>query len=475
MNVKNLDRRTATQWVLAKKDDMRVPGVIFATESLIRKMDDKVSTQIENVACLPGIVRASLAMPVCHWGYGFPIGGVGAFDENEGVLCMGGVGFDISCGVRAINTDITTEELKGQEERLADLLFKTVPAGLGSTGEIKLDMKGIDDVLMGGGIWAVEKGYGTKEDLDHVEEFGRIDGADPSKVSQEAKKRQYQQVGTLGSGNHYLEVQKVEEVFDEAAAKGLGLRQGGIVVAIHCGSRALGHQIGTDYLKVLERASKTYNIPLRDRELACAPTTSREGQDYLAAMRAGINCALANRQVIGHLTRKAFGQVFPSAKLTTLYDISHNTCKLEEHEVDGEKRRLFVHRKGATRALGPGRPELPKDYMDLGQPVLIGGTMGTCSYIMLGTKEGTKETFGSACHGAGRAMGRNEAMRRWRGEAIQKMMRTKGIVLKAHSMAGVAEEAPDAYKDVTEVVDAVHAAGLARKVVMLKPLIVVKG
>ena len=476
MKMQDLNKVTDYQWEVPRSGDMKVPGEIFSSAQLVQEMDEKVKEQVSNVACLPGIVKASLAMPDAHWGYGFPIGGVGAFDSEKGVVCMGGVGFDISCGVRTLRTSLMKEDLdQSKLSQLADALYRDVPAGLGSTGEIRLNLEKIDEVLMGGAIWAVENGYGTKEDLKFVEEEGRIDGADPTKVSMDAKKRQYQQIGTLGSGNHYLEVQFVDEVIDEKASNVYGMKKDQILISLHCGSRALGHQIGTDYLKGLGQAVKKYDINIRDRELACAPVTSEEGISYFAAMNAGVNCALANRQVLTHLVRGAVASVFPDAKVETLYDISHNTCKLEEHDVDGKRTKLYVHRKGATRALGPGRPEVPERYMDIGQPVLIGGTMGTCSYIMCGTEFGTKAAWGSACHGAGRNMSRTEATKKFWGDDVVKRLQQRGILIRAHSKKGIAEEAPDAYKDVTMVVDAVDKAGLAKKVAMVKPMACVKG
>jgi len=476
MNIQGLKKVNDYQWEIPRSGDMKVPGEIFSSAQLVQEMDEKVKEQVSNVAGLPGIIKASLAMPDAHWGYGFPIGGVGAFDDEDGVICMGGVGFDISCGVRAMRTSLMKEDLKGDSlEQLANALFRDVPAGLGSTGEIKLSLEKIDEVLMDGAIWAVEKGYGTKEDLKYVEENGRIDGPDPSKVSLEAKKRQFQQIGTLGSGNHYLEVQYVDEIIDEKGAQAYGMKKDQVIISLHCGSRALGHQIGTDYLKLLGQAVKKYNINIKDRELACAPVKSPEGVAYFAAMNAGVNCALANRQVLGHLVRTAVTKLFKGSTVETLYDISHNTCKLEEHDVDGKRRKLYVHRKGATRALGPGRPEVPERYMDIGQPVLIGGTMGTCSYILTGTEFGTKAAWGSACHGAGRNMSRTEATRKFWGENVISTLRSNGIIVLAHSKKGIAEEAPDAYKDVRQVVDAVDKAGLAKKVAMVKPMACVKG
>ncbi len=476
MELRSLSRRNEYEWEIPKQGCMNVPGRIFATKELIEEMDEKVREQISNVACLPGIQKAAVAMPDAHWGYGFPIGGVGAFDpEENGVICMGGIGFDISCGVRTMRTGLHVDEVKPGIERLVEELYRRVPAGLGSKGKLHLSMQGIDEVLLGGAVWAVEKGYGYEEDLEYIEERGRMEGAKPENVSDKAKKRQLHEVGTLGSGNHYLEVQYVSDVYDEQAAGVYGLEKGSVVVSVHCGSRALGHQIGMDYLKELYRAAKKYGIPLRDKELACAPIKSPEGERYFSAVAAGINCALANRQVISHLVRQVFEDVLPEAEVKMLYDISHNTCKPEEHVVEGKKKLVYVHRKGSTRALGPGRREVPQAYRSVGQPVLIGGTMGTCSFILRGTEEGLEKAFGSACHGAGRAMSRKQAKRVYRGERVVQELRSKGILVKAHSWAGVAEEAPGAYKDVVKVVDAVHAAGLARKVVKLKPLACVKG
>ncbi len=476
MDKANLRKISDYEWEVPKDGDMNVPVRIFASKSLLGDMDEKVREQAANVACLPGIQKASLAMPDAHWGYGFPIGGVGAFDPDEGgVICMGGIGFDISCGVRMMKTGLYRDDVRPRVENLIQTLFKTVPAGLGSKGKVRLGIEGIDEVLRGGARWAVEQGYGRDEDLRFIEERGVVEGADPANVSVKAKQRQFREVGTLGSGNHYLEIQYVDEIYDEKAAKALGLEKESVVVAIHCGSRALGHQIGTDYLKELYVASKKYNIPIKDRELVCAPINSPEGKKYFSAVMAGINCALANRQVIAHLVREGFKKVFPGADIEMLYDISHNTCKVEEHVIDGEKRTLYVHRKGSTRAFGPGRKELPREYRDMGQPVLIGGTMGTYSFILAGTETGLEKTFGSACHGAGRAMSRKKAKKTWYGERVLKELSRRGIVVKAHSYAGVAEEAPGAYKDVSEVVDTVHNAGLAKKVVRVRPMAVVKG
>jgi len=476
MDIKSLKKITDYIWEMPAEGEMRVPGRIFASEALVEELDDNVVKQIRNVACLPGIQMASIAMPDAHWGYGFPIGGVGAFDPNEGgIISMGGIGFDISCGVRTMRTGMTREDIQPHLEKLSDRLFAVVPAGLGSEGKIRLNEQQIDDVLSGGARWAVSKGYGLKEDLMYIEEGGVMSGADPSNVSSIAKQRQFREVGTLGSGNHYLEIQYVEEVYDEHIAAVYGLYKDEVVVSVHCGSRALGHQIGTDYLKTLAEASRKYNIAISDRELVCAPIDSPEGRKYFSAVCAGINCALANRQVISHLVREAFSGVIPKARISMLYDVSHNTCKVEEHIVGNKTKRLYIHRKGSTRALGPGRKEIPEEYRSVGQPVLIGGTMGTCSYILAGTETGMAHAFGSACHGAGRALSRTQAKKKWRGDALLRDLAGKGIIIRAHSYSGAAEEAPGAYKDVTAVVEATHNAGLAKKVAMVKPMACIKG
>jgi len=476
MELKYLNKISDYVWEIPREGEMRVPGRIFASAELVEDFDDNVIKQIRNVAALPGIQQASMAMPDAHWGYGFPIGGVAAFDpEEDGVISMGGIGFDISCGVRTMRTGMRREEIAPYLGKLVDRLFAIVPAGMGSEGKIRLNPRQIDEVLTGGAQWAVSQGYGYKEDLRYIEEGGVMGGADPAQVSDTAKKRQFREVGTLGSGNHYLEIQYVAEVYDEKIAEELGLFRDDVVISVHCGSRALGHQIGTDYLKTLAEASRRYNIPVHERELVCAPLNSPEGRRYFSAVCAGINCALANRQVIAHLVREAFSDVIPRARISMLYDVSHNTCKVEEHPVGNKVKRLFIHRKGSTRAFGPGRKEIPEEYRAIGQPVLIGGTMGTCSYILVGTESGMKQAFGSACHGAGRAMSRTQAKKRWRGDVLLKELADKGIIIRAHSYSGAAEEAPGAYKDVTAVVDATHNAGLAKKVVMVKPMACIKG
>ena len=474
MDIAQLVRKSECEWWIMPFGKMRVPGVIYASEELIRGMDQKVYEQVVNVATLPGIEVASFAMPDAHWGYGFPIGGVAAFDPSHGgVISAGGVGFDISCGVRTLHTGLVHEDLQPVASRLADALFNAVPAGLGSTGKIRLNQAKLNGMLAGGARWAVEEGYGHAEDLTRIEEQGCMEGAKPEKVSDRAKKRQQNEMGTLGSGNHYLEVQKVTAIFDKAIAEQYAIQQGDIMISIHCGSRGLGHQIGTEFLKRMAIEAREIVIP--DRELACAPIDSRVGQDYLGAMRAGVNCALANRQIITHLVRQVFSQVLPKAELRLLYDVSHNTCKVEEHVIDGKLKRYFIHRKGATRAFGPGHPAVPSALRAAGQPVLIGGTMGTASYILAGTEEGMRRSFGSACHGAGRSMSRHQATRQWRGSDVIADLERRGIRIRSVSQRGVAEEAPGAYKDVSAVVDATDRAGIAKKVARLEPLVCVKG
>lgn len=476
MQLDQLKQVSDVEWRIAPFGKMRVPAVIYADQALISEMDDKVFEQITNVATLPGIVQAAYAMPDAHWGYGFPIGGVAAFDADAGgVVSAGGVGFDISCGVRTLHTGLKAADIAPLKQRLADRLFTHIPAGVGSTGQLRLDAGEMDAMLRGGARWAVEHGYGSEADLDRIEEHGCMAGAEPGRVSEHAKRRQRDEVGTLGSGNHYLELQEIVEIFDTKAADRFRLRQGEVVVSIHCGSRGLGHQIGTEFLKQMVIAAPGYGIELPDRELACAPIHSPVGQAYLGAMRAAVNCALANRQVITHLTRKVFADLIPGTRLDLIYDVSHNTCKEEWHTVDGQTRRLYVHRKGATRAFGPGHPSLPGELRDIGQPVLIGGSMGTASYILVGTEEGMSRAFSSACHGAGRSMSRHQATRQWQGRALVDELASQGILIRSPSLRGVAEEAPGAYKDVSAVVEAADRAGLARKVAKLKPLVCIKG
>lgn len=449
---------------------------LYGTRELLAAMDDKVLEQITNVARLPGLVGAAYAMPDAHWGYGFPIGGVAAFDpEQGGIVSAGGVGFDISCGIRCLRTNLTEAEIAPRKTALADSLLRDIPAGVGVEGALRLSERELDDVLAGGARWAVAQGYGTEQDLPFVEDNGCVAGAKPQHVSPLAKKRQRGEMGTLGSGNHYLEVQRVQRIDDTQAARAFGLFEGQIVISIHCGSRGLGHQIGTEFLIKLAKGAQRLGIDLPDRELACAPVDSPEGQEYLGAMNAAINVALANRQIIAHLTRKVFTHYFPHAQLATLFDVSHNTCKAERHRVDGRERVLYVHRKGATRAFGPGHPSLPAAYRETGQPVIIGGSMGTGSYILAGLPTSEARAFSSASHGAGRAMSRNQALRRWQGREVIDELKGKGIVIRSRSMRGVAEEAPGAYKDIEAVAVATERAGLAKRVAALRPVICLKG
>lgn len=476
MDINQLERRSDYEWLLPATGNMQVPAIIYGSEDLVRAMDAKVFEQAKNVAMLPGIVKACYAMPDAHWGYGFPIGGVAAFDPDEGgVVSAGGVGFDISCGVRSLRTGLKRHHIEAVKTELADTLYHTIPAGVGSTGRIHLNTKEMDSMLKEGAQWALKRGYGRDEDLERTEEHGCMVGADPEQVSERAKKRQKEEMGTLGSGNHYLEIQQVKEIYNEKIAALFGIEQGDIMVSIHCGSRGLGHQIGTEFLKEMVINAPGYGITLPDRELACAPINSPIGQRYLGAMRAGINCALANRQIITHLTREVFSGILPEASLDLLYDVSHNTCKLEAYEIYGWKQRLYIHRKGATRAFSPGHQDIPVSLREAGQPVLIGGSMGTASYILAGAKGNEQKSFSSACHGAGRAMSRRAATRQWRGRQVVDELAARGVIIRSNSWRGVAEEAPGAYKDVTAVVDATDQAGLANKVAKLEPVICIKG
>ncbi len=476
MQRERLHRVSEAEWRIEPHGNMRVPAVLFASEELIRDMDEKVYEQITNVASLPGIQKAAYAMPDAHWGYGFPIGGVAAFDPDEGgVVSAGGVGFDISCGVRTLLTGLRADDIVPIQETLADSLYRHVPAGVGSTGGLNLTDKQLNQRIEGGAQWALSLGYGTGADLERTEERGRMAGSDPDAVSDFAKKRQSREMGTLGSGNHYLEAQRVVSIFDESTANVFGVRQGDAVVSIHCGSRGLGHQISTEFLRDMVAQAKEFGIQLPDRELACAPIRSPLGERYLGAMRAAINCALANRQIITELVRRAFAEVVPQSTLSVLYDVSHNTCKVEEHKIDGHTKQVFIHRKGATRAFGPNHPEIPQALRATGQPVLIGGTMGTASYILAGTSESEQHSFSSSCHGAGRQMSRHQATKQWRGRQLVDDLAARGILIRSPSMRGVAEEAPGAYKDVSAVVEAAELAGLSRRVARLEPMICIKG
>jgi len=459
------------------RSDMRVPARIFVNESLLDQiLDDRSLWQMVNVTTLPGIVKAGFAMPDIHEGYGFPIGGVAAMAVDGGVISPGGIGYDINCGVRLMAANQSAEEVGPRLAHLAQSLFEAIPSGVGKGGALKLKGADLDRVLEFGARRMVELGYGTQMDLDCCEEGGCMAGADPRAISFRAKQRGQDQLGTLGSGNHFLEIQKVEEIFDEDVAGVFGLKKGMVTVMIHCGSRGLGHQTCTDHVRAMVPKLAEWGISLPDRELACAPLTSPEGKAYLAAMGASANYAWANRHMIGYNVRQAWREVLgDTSQLRTVYDVAHNVAKRERHEVDGKMVEVIMHRKGATRAFGPDRPEVTGIYRSVGHPVLIPGTMGTASYVLVGTEKGMKKSFGSTCHGAGRRMSRRQAKRTVRGSTLREELEKKGIVVCCTSDPGLAEEAPTAYKDVHNVVDIVEGAGIAKRVAKLVPLAVIKG
>lgn len=459
---------------------MKVDGLVFADEQLMQAaMQDKALEQVRNVACLPGIVGYALAMPDIHWGYGFPIGGVAAFDLEQGVISPGGVGYDINCGVRLIRSDLQEKDLRPHLQTLVKVLYQTVPSGVGSEGRITLKPAMMKKALRDGAAWAVAQGYGTAGDLDHTESLGRLPEADDELVSSRAKERGTQQLGTLGSGNHFLEIQKVDEIYDQTAAQAFGLEKGQITILIHCGSRGLGYQVCDDFLPVFMQASRKYGSELPDRQLACAPVKSREGQDYFAAMAAAANYAWANRQCITHWVRESFEQVFRKSwsalGLRLVYDVAHNIAKIETHQVEGRSLPVCVHRKGATRSFPAGHPDIPEDYRSIGQPVLIPGSMGTASYVAVGTTRARTLSFGSTAHGAGRLLSRHGALKKIKGQALLREMAAKGIEVMAHNRKTLVEEAPQAYKDIDRVVDVVHCLGLSGKVARLVPMGVIKG
>ncbi len=460
--------------------DMRVPARFYADGELLEAaLGDKSLDQLVNTATLPGIVKYALAMPDIHQGYGFPIGGVIATELPDGVISPGGVGYDINCGVRLLATHLHRDDVAPHLDRLASALQVNCPSGVGRGGSVRLKRQDLDRLMEQGADWALKNGYATKMDLERTEENGRLPHADASKVSERAKKRGLDQIGTLGAGNHFIEVDVVDEIFYDEAAQRMGLFPGQIVVQIHCGSRGFGHQICTDYVKRFQKSVHQYGIKLPDRELVCAPLSSPEGQDYQAAMHAAANYAFVNRQVLTHLIRQSFAQVLVGTGLRDtvyqIYDIAHNMAKIEEHEVDGRKRKLCVHRKGATRAFGPGSAVLPDAYRDIGQPVLVPGSMGTASWVLVGTEKSMAQSFGSTCHGAGRTMSRSQAKRTIRGDELREELEAEGIHVRAGSLPGLAEEAPSAYKDVDKVIEVVHGAGIARKVARIVPVAVVKG
>jgi tRNA-splicing ligase RtcB len=455
---------------------MRVPGRFFLSDLLAETLEPGAVQQLANVATMPGIVKHSLAMPDIHWGYGFPIGGVAAFGMEDGVISPGGVGFDINCGVRILTTPLAAADLVRKRE-LIEALFAAVPTGVGAKSTLRLDRKELSGMLTDGSKWAVEHGFGIREDFLHCEEQGSMVGADPGAVSQKALQRGMPQSGTLGAGNHFLEIQRVDKVFDLKAAGAYGLSEGQICVMIHCGSRGLGHQVCTDHLRILEAATRKYGIVLPDRQLACAPLSSPEGLAYFGAMAASANYAWANRQMIMHATREVFARMYsiPYEDMHLVYDVAHNVAKFEEHVVDGRRRRVCVHRKGATRAFGPGSPDLPPAYSEAGQPVIIPGSMGTPSFLLHGTATAMERTFGSTCHGAGRVMSRTKAKKQLSGQEIKEALGKKGIMVRAHHNSAIADEAPEVYKPSEEVVRVVHETGISRLVARFVPLGVIKG
>ncbi|MEG9194200.1 MAG: RtcB family protein [Candidatus Methanoglobus sp.] len=476
-----LKKITDYKWELSKdyKKGMRVPAYFYISRKLMKDLEKDAVEQAANVATMPGIRLASLVMPDVHVGYGFPIGGVAGFDIEEGVISPGGVGFDINCGVRLLRSNLKVEEVKSKIKELIDTLFIVVPSGVGSEGKITLNDRELDEIFVSGARWAFENGYGTEKDLERCEENGAMPGARPEVVSKRARERGRTQLGTLGSGNHFLEVQYVEKVYNPEVARVFGLEEGTVTVMIHCGSRGLGHQVCTDFLEVLDRAVKKYNISLPDKQLACAPIKSKEGEDYYAGMAASANFAWCNRQIIAHWVRESFKKVFKMGEddlgLEVVYDVAHNIAKFEEHQVNGKKVKVCVHRKGATRAFSAGRNEVPAVYRNVGQPVLIPGSMGTPSYVLVGTQRAMDETFGSTCHGSGRVMSRAEAKRKLRDGIVKQNLEKKGIYVRSAEKGLLAEEAPEAYKISDDVVDVVHRAGISTLVAKLVPLGVTKG
>lgn len=482
ITIHDLIRVTDHEWEIPQtfRADMRVPVRIFATRKLLEKIaDDRSLEQAVNTATLPGLVGHVVVMPDMHQGYGFPIGGVAASRFPQGVVSPGGIGYDINCGVRLLASSVEAEAATPHLNSLATLLNQYCPSGVGREGVVRVNVPELEQVTREGARWALKHGYASESDLARTEEGGCLDGADPGKVSERAKKRGREQIGSVGAGNHFVEVDVVETVFDPKTAHAFGLREGCLAVQIHCGSRGLGHQVCTDYVQEFQGAVRRYDITLPDRELVCAPMDSPEGQAYLGAMRAAANFAFANRQILAHSIRRAFEETFAGKEkgwqLTQVYDICHNIGKIETHTVDGERLKVCVHRKGATRAFGPGTPGLPPEYQPTGQPVLVPGSMGTASWVLAGTEESMLRSFGSSCHGAGRTMSRAKAKHEIRGETLRNELEDRGIRVRAGSLSGLAEEAPQAYKDVDEVVETVCAAGLARKVARLRPLAVVKG
>lgn len=467
-------------WVMRKHDGMKVDGIVFATDEIIQDLrGTKALSQVKNVACLPGILKASFAMPDIHEGYGFPIGGVAATDLEEGVISPGGIGYDINCGVRLMVSHLSRQNLDGRMDDLVEALFSSIPSGLGKTGVIKLSKAELSKVLTQGAKWAVNNGYGWPEDLEYCEEKGCMDGADPENVSERAFSRGAGGLGTLGSGNHFIEVSYVEQIYDENAAEAFGLFENQVVFWVHSGSRGLGHQVCTDYLNIMRRSVSKYGISLPDRQLDCAPTMSDEGKRYFSAMAAAANYAWANRQILTHYVREAtaktLGKSAEELGLRLMYDVAHNIGKMEKHSIDGKKKKVLVHRKGATRAFGPNHPDIPPKYAEVGQPVLVPGDMGRAPYVLKGSERAMEFSFGSACHGAGRALSRTQAKKGISADELRKDLKRSGVIVRSATVKGLVEEAPEAYKDVDVVVEATACAGLADKVARLRPMGVIKG
>ena len=461
---------------IPKEGKMLVPALVFASDKLMENIkEDKTLEQAKNVAMLPGIVRASFTMPDAHQGYGFPIGGVAAFDPETGIISPGGVGYDINCGVRLLATNLEKEEFLKKREQILNELYKNIPSGVGRGGELKLSDKDMNDVLKKGCSWALEKGYATKDDIDKTEDKGQIKSAEPEKVSARAKARGRTQLGTIGAGNHFVEVQYVDEIFDEEASKAFGLKKDQITILIHTGSRGLGHQTASDYIHKMEKEYADTIKSLPDRELVYAPINSELGREYISAMAAAANFSFTNRQIIAYNVRKSFVKYFPEAKIKTVYDVTHNIAKFEEYRINGKNVKLCVHRKGATRSFGPGRKEIPEDYRKTGQPVFIPGSMGTASYVLVGSKKSEDFSFSSTAHGAGRVMSRTSAKKNISPEKLKKQLESGDVMIKAGSIKGMLEEAPEAYKDIEEVARVVDELGISKKVARLRPLAVVKG
>ncbi len=468
------------QYIIPKVEDMRVPGILYISEKLLSKaISDNATSQVINIAKLRGITKYSLAMPDIHFGYGAPIGGVGAFDEKSGVIVPGFVGFDINCGVRLIRSNLTVEDIRDKLEEITNLLFVNIPSGVGSKGKIKLKRDELEKVVMEGALWAVKNGFGTQGDIENIEEYGRLKNAAPEVISDRAYERGLEQLGTLGSGNHFLEIQQVSDVYDEKTAGVFGIFKGQITIMVHTGSRGFGYQICDDYLDRFGKVALEYQLKVPDKQLSCAPASSEEGRRYFKAMSGAANYAFANRQLITHWAREVFLKVFKTSwedmQLSLVYDVTHNICKFEKHNVDGREKMLYVHRKGATRAFPGGHPELSDRYKHTGHPVIIPGTMGTCSYVLVGTEKAMEKTWGSTSHGAGRTMSRHQAVKENKNRAIARELAIKGILVKGSSKKGLLEEIPEAYKDIDEVIKVVEGAGLCRKIARMIPLAVVKG